>query len=100
MTGADGHVYIGKYMFDLRYGRGMMIWPAGHRYEGDWEANERQGEGIMIYNNGQINEGIWKKDKIFEPRQLDWTKSIYDSIKSENRDLDLELGANFHVKSS
>ena len=42
-----------------------MIWPEGHIYVGDWKDNYRWGRGTMELADGTSYEGGWAQDREF-----------------------------------
>jgi hypothetical protein len=48
---------------DIRYGKGMQIWPDGSMYEGWWSENKANGKGRLIHADGDVYDGQWLDDK-------------------------------------
>lgn len=53
---ANGDVYMGKWRYDQKHGRGKYTYcensEEGILYEGSWKHNVRHGEGKFFYRNG------------------------------------------------
>jgi len=56
---ANGDVYTGEWINNVRHGYGTMSYSNGDIYVGKWEKNVRHGYGTMSYKNGVIYEGEW-----------------------------------------
>ena len=61
-TFADGSVYEGEYVGNVRSGKGKMTYADGAVYEGSWEGGKRAGSGVYTYSNGDVYRGEWADD--------------------------------------
>lgn len=59
MAYANGDVYTGEWINNVRDGFGTMSYVNGDIYVGKWRKNVRHGYGKMSYKNGDIYEGEW-----------------------------------------
>ena len=48
---------------EVKYGKGIQVWPDGAIYEGWWENDKANGYGRLIHADGDYYEGNWKNDK-------------------------------------
>jgi len=60
---ANGDVYMGEWINNLRHGHGTMSYKNGDMYVGKWEKNLRHGYGTMSYKNNTFYEGQWINNK-------------------------------------
>ena len=69
MRFANRDHYIGKYVHDVRCGRGSQKYASGASYEGEWLDDMRHGQGTHTDENG-VYHGGWAQDK--EEGYGDW----------------------------
>jgi hypothetical protein len=62
--------YSGKYVGDVRCGRGTATYASGHVYCGQWADDLREGSGQMTLNDGTVLQGIWHKGDLIESRSI------------------------------
>ena len=60
---ANGCIYEGEYVNNLKHGHGILTYPDKSRYEGEFYEDKRSGQGTYIYSNHDIYIGNWKNDK-------------------------------------
>ena len=59
MTWANGTVYRGSFVNDLKEGYGILMWPDRRQYEGMWVNGRQDGEGYFTNSQGiQQKAGI------------------------------------------
>ena len=51
--------YEGKWVGNVRCGRGLCTYAAGHRYEGQWANGMREGTGTFFRADGECYSGEW-----------------------------------------
>jgi hypothetical protein len=71
---ANGDVYTGEWINNLRDGYGTMSYKNGDVYVGKWQKNVRHGYGTMSYKNGDIYEGEWLNNKKKISKKRNFTK--------------------------
>lgn len=49
--------YEGKYLMDLKHGKGCFTWEAGNKYIGEYKGDEREGWGEMAWIDGSTYRG-------------------------------------------
>jgi len=60
---SNGDVYIGKYVNDVRQGKGKFIYASGAVYEGDFLDGNFHGHGVYRWADGDTYDGEWKNDE-------------------------------------
>ena len=61
-TWANGDVFEGHWMSDVREGDGKIAYAGGDAYEGEWHSDMRWGKGVQKYADGETYTGDWLKD--------------------------------------
>ena len=54
---ANGAVYNGDLLFDIRHGKGKMVFTNGESYEGEWRNGLRSGQGVQKWVYGDRYSG-------------------------------------------
>jgi hypothetical protein len=60
---ANGDIYEGEWLDDMRHGKGMLRLANSNRYEGEWKLDKKNGEGKFFFlKKGQMLQGYWVED--------------------------------------
>mmetsp|Transcript_25910 Transcript_25910/g.31449 ORF Transcript_25910/g.31449 Transcript_25910/m.31449 type:complete len:211 (+) Transcript_25910:102-734(+) len=62
-TFANGAVFEGDYVDNVKTGSGTMTYPDGSSYTGGWVSDKKEGEGVYKYASGDVYKGGFKADK-------------------------------------
>ena len=49
---ADGRLFIGNFVKDIKEGRGRFDWPDGRSYDGYWSNGKQDGPGVISNAKG------------------------------------------------
>ena len=60
---ADGSLYTGELIDNIRHGKGTYRSAVGTFFEGSWANGKRNGQGIEKYPIGNVYEGNWLDDQ-------------------------------------
>eukprot|EP01016_Furgasonia_blochmanni_P010457 TRINITY_DN14437_c0_g1_i1.p1 TRINITY_DN14437_c0_g1~~TRINITY_DN14437_c0_g1_i1.p1 ORF type:complete len:356 (+),score=23.81 TRINITY_DN14437_c0_g1_i1:1-1068(+) len=60
---SSGAVYVGKWKYGVKHGKGTQYWPDGSQYTGYWRNNTANGKGRLVDTDGGYYIGRWKDDK-------------------------------------
>lgn len=83
MIYANGDVYDGSWLNDLKHGYGILENKSGDKYYGHWNEGLKEGQGYYYYSStGKIYLGEWHEDV---PRCGIFTDVDDESIKREHK---------------
>jgi len=58
---ADGRIYDGEYIDDLKDGEGTFHWADGRRFHGQWKDGKQHGVGVFRAAHGEQRTGQWRE---------------------------------------
>ena len=83
---ANGDLYEGEVVDDLRTGQGIYVWADGHRYEGQFEANRMHGQGVYFWPDGRTYTGSFVTDRREGRGVLRWPNGdVYEGEFRDNK---------------
>ncbi|MBR6797020.1 MAG: hypothetical protein IKM53_06705, partial [Clostridia bacterium] len=63
-TWANGDVYEGNYVNDVRNGKGVLTLASGEKYDGHFANDLKHGNGTLNFENGEVYSGGFVNGKL------------------------------------